>query len=122
MPLRQQAPETSATNAGAIPINIEGSLSNGRVIVNNLTFPDSRVIATLDLYLEDKPTGSGSATIRISNVTQATTASISVTVASGLNYATSSPALAMTAGDTYKIDCTAVGSTNPGGIGRLIIR
>ena len=120
MTVKQTSPITTAsTNAGVIPIPLEGQLTINRVLVNNLAFPDIRTVVSLSVYLQEAPTGS-STTLRLSNTTAGTSASVSVTAGSNSGNATVS--LYFAASDVYKVDVTAIGSTFAGSTGTLFIR
>lgn len=113
--------QTASSNAGAIPIPLEGLITNGRIIVNGLLFPDSRTVVNLAVYFQEAPTGTGNTTIRLSNVTAGTSASVSVSAADNGAKA-ASVSLGFTNSDTFKVDITAVTGTFAGSTGTLFVR
>ena len=113
--------QTASSNAGVISFPLEGIMTNGRILVNGLLFPDSRTVVNIAVYFQEAPTGSGNTTIRLSNVTAGTSASVSVSAADNGAKA-ASVSLGFTNSDTYKIDVTGVTGTFAGGAGTLFVR
>lgn len=113
--------QTASSNAGVIPIPLEGLMASGRIFVNGLSFPDSRTVVNIAVYFQEAPTGAGSTTVRLSNVTAGTSASVAVSAADNGAKA-ASVSLGFTNTDTFKVDITSVTGTFIGGTGTFFIK